>query len=604
MYIDEKFKDATPESTVAKIKSILDGIGIEVTEKWNDSGVDNCFSLNLSAKGGFPFSNGKGITKEFARASAYGEFIERLQGGLFFYKYQSSVRNRDMKPQSFAPDAKYMTVAELEQDGEWMDYIVDTYNHPSITRKTIAKYCKIFACADDDKILTLPFYSIFEKKHVYLPIDFVDQIYATNGCCVGNTREEAWVHALSEIMERHANILMLTKGNSAPKFPKETLDKFPVVSKILEQIRNSGDFDIDVFDYSFGSHFPIVSTRIIDKKTHGYRVNVAADPVLEIALQRSLTELMQGKNLKNITTSHNGKILNKVSDIPVVANITNQLETGSGLYTVDYFANEITCNDAPDDFTDNSNKNNRQLLNQILEILKKENKQVYVRNFSYLGFSCYRFVIPGYSEALILKLCEPVPEFSIADIASKVYKNPKAASNIDLTMLLNHSKMIRPIISRYNSFNFLSGIPIKGKISQFLVNITRAYACYRLGQYDEAIKYSNIAVNCAEDPEIADYILCANKYIEFTKAGISKDKITSVIGKFFTKNVVDKLLCNLENGKTPYDELLICCEYNCENCKYRQYCKFENVKEINNKVGAIYNKFTDGQNEKEFCIVD
>ncbi len=72
-YIDEKFKEAKPQDTVAKIKGILDSLGIEVYETWYDSGLENCYSLTVSAKGGIPTSNGKGITKDFARASAYGE---------------------------------------------------------------------------------------------------------------------------------------------------------------------------------------------------------------------------------------------------------------------------------------------------------------------------------------------------------------------------------------------------------------------------------------------------------------------------------------------------------------------------------------------------
>ena len=182
-YIDERFKDAKPEDTVKKIKGILDGLGIEVFENWTDSGLENCYSLSLSAKGGIPAANGKGVTREFARASAYGEFIERLQGGLHFYKFQSIGRIPEMNLQSFAPDAKYMTVDELIENGEWMDHIINEYKFPNVSRKSIAQLCKAYAGAEDGKILTIPFYSLFEKKQVYIPSDFVDHMYATTGCC-------------------------------------------------------------------------------------------------------------------------------------------------------------------------------------------------------------------------------------------------------------------------------------------------------------------------------------------------------------------------------------------------------------------------------------
>ena len=475
-YIDERFKEAKPEDTVKRIQGILNDLGIEVIESWTDSGLENCYSLSLSAKGGIPSSNGKGVTKEFARASAYGEFIERLQGGLHFYKFQSINRVNEMNLQAYAPDAKYMTVDELVENGEWMDYIINEYKLPNVTRRTIAQHCKAYACSDDGKILTIPFYSLFEKKYVYLPIDFVDQVYATNGCCVGNTRDEAWVHALSEILERHANLKIFTSGSSAPKFSEEVIEKYPIVSHILKQVRAKGEFDIDVFDYSLGSGFPVVSTRIINKKEHSYKVNVAADPVFEIALQRTLTELFQGKNIDTFTSKHDGTILNKFSDFPPVSNVVNQLETGNGLYTADFFANEITCNEVADNFADNSNKSNHQLLEFILEIYKKENRQVYVRNFSYLGFPCYRFVVPGFSEALALRLKEIVPECLFADTAARVLKNPIATQNEDLQLMLAHTNMIKTIHGRYNRFNRISGVPLSVKHNVFLSSLTRAYA--------------------------------------------------------------------------------------------------------------------------------
>lgn len=602
-YIDEKFKDAKPADTVAKIKGILEKIGIETIETWHESGVDNCFSLSLCAKGGVPYANGKGITRELAKASAYGEFIERLQGGLFFYKYQSIIRNPNFRLHAYAPDAKYMSAEEFEQNSEWMDYIVKEYNNPAITRKSITKHCQIFSCADGDKILTVPFYSLFEKKYVYLPIDFVDQVYATNGCCVGNTKYEAWVHALSEMIERHCALKVLLSGKSAPKFSPETIEKFPVVSNIINQIRSSGEIEVDIFDYSLGCGFPVVSTRIIDKKTHSYRVNVAADPVLEIAIQRSLTEMFQGKNLSTLTKSHNGRILNKVDDFSISSNILNQLETGSGLYTADYFL-DIDCNESCEsDFADNSNKTNKQLLEFALDIFKKENKPVYVRNFSYLGFNCYRFVVPGYSEAFIPPLFETVPEYSIADMVCKSFRNPSDASDSELNLLITYSKMIKNKFGRYNSFGRISGVPLSKKPNSFLAYITRAHAFFKLKQYDNAILQTKAAMSFAENDKDADYFACINKYIELVKSGITNDKINLIINKFFTKSTADRLFDNLKNKSTPYGEFLLSCDYkNCDKCNYKEYCCYHSCESICKTAGAVYSKFANGQDVAEFNI--
>lgn len=604
-YIDEKFKEANPVDTVAKIQGILQNLGINVEEKWYDSGLDNCFTLKLAASQNTPFSCGKGITKELARASAYGEFIERLQGGLFHYKLQSFCRDDRMNIQTYAPDAKYMTVEELVENGEWMDYIIDELKSPSLTRESLAEQCRIYSCADDGKILVLPFYSLFEKKHVYLPINFVDQIYATNGCCVGNTKAEAWVHALSEMMERNANLAIFTSGKAAPRIPDDVIGNFPVVSNIVRQIRESGDFDIDFFDYSTGNGFPVICVRIINKKTHSYKVNVGADPVLEIAVQRTLTEIFQGLNLDNFMGLHGGRILNKITDVSIINNVVNQLETSDGVFTADYFANELTCTKQPTSFNDNSSKTNEELLSYILELYKGMNKPIYVRNFSYLGFPCYRFVVPGFSEAYALKLLEPICEYAIADDVRKVCLSPAKASDDDLTWFLTYTAMIKSCPAKHDSFARNSGIPMSTVVGPALLHTTRAYACYRLKKYDEAIQhlYNVIVGFKAADKETTEYMKCINKYVEMKSAGIDEEKIRIIINKFFVKSIFERLYKNLENGGTPYDEFLIDCDFkNCEKCKYSQYCSYNNCVRINEAAGEIYKTFTNGQDEKEFTL--
>lgn len=602
-HIDIRFKDNDPKETVKQIQDILQSIGVEVTETWYDSGVEGCYSLSVYANGGVPSANGKGVTKELARASAYGEFIERLQGGLFTYKYQSIHRIPAINLHAYAPDKKYMTTEELIACGEWMDSIIWTYGQGQLTRNDIAEQCLAYACSDDDRILTVPFYSLFENKYVYLPIAFVDQIYATNGCCVGNTKEEAWVHALSEMMERHASLKMLTSGKSAPKIPDETLRKYPTVSKILDQIRSNKDFEVDIFDYSIGNGFPVVSTRIISKKDHSYRVNVAADPVFEIAVKRTLTELFQGKNLDNITKRHNGTILKNVSDFSAVDNVINQLETSSGFFTADFFADELTCETQAAEFQDNSAKTNAELLEYMLSLYREMGKPVYVRNFSFLGFPCYRFVVPGFSEALSVRLTEPFSQYAFADEAAKTLRDAASATNDDLVWMMMHSDSIRGIIGRYNQFGRISGIPLaNGSVGYPLTGITRAYASYRLGRLSDAISYLNTCIDSSlieESDKV--YFQCINRYLQLVTAGIAQDKIRSIMGKFFTRDVVERMYEKLDNNMTPYDDYLICCHYtDCENCRYRSNCAFLDLKEMYKKAGTIYSKFIDGQKKEAF----
>lgn len=602
--VNIKFKDMPPEKTVEKIQSLLNAIGVEVEEKWTDSGIENCCSVDVNAKAAYPFaSGGKGVSRELARASAYAEFIEHFQCGLFLYKYQSITRDPDMNLQNFAPDGKYMTMAELEENGEWMDYVIRTYGG-SLTRKKLAEQCKIYACADEDKIWTIPFYSLFEDKYVYLPAGFVEHIYSGNGCCAGNTREEAWVHAFSEMMERRSTITMLTSGKAAPRIPDEVIRRFPVASKILDTIRESGRYDVQLFDFSQGNGLPVLATRIIDRVNHGYIVDVAADPILEIAIDRTLTEIFQSRRLDTFGSIHNGSTLAEVEGLPVTHNLLNQIETGNGMFSLDFFTEEVSCDKTCTNFADHRDKSNKELLEYMLGLYRELNLPVYVRNYSYLGFHSYQFVVPGFSETRGMRLAEPICEYALGDAVYKAFRNVEAAAPSDLVMMLMFHKKIGNAFSRRNNFRGLSGLPLDNTHNRMLTAITLSCAAYRLGRYAVAKKYLSGLLNAqTADPQDRAYFSCIHRYLNLKIAKVSDEKIRLVLEKFYEASVVEKLYNCLDQGKTPYDPYLLKCDcVHCADCRYRANCSYAGTKELIGRAGERYQAFTDGQARENFAI--
>ncbi len=599
-HIDEIFKDLPPEQTVANIQRILYSIGIEVEEKWSDSGIAHCYSLSLKVKDGYPSSNGKGVTKALARASAYAEFIERLQQGLHYYKLQSVGEDPEMDLHTFAPDAKYMTEQELIDDGVWMDYLIESYGN-SLSREKIAYYSKVFSCSKDDKILTLPYYSIFENKYVYLPAGFIEQVYASNGCCAGNTPEEALTHAISEIIERKCKQDLLISGKSVPAVPDDILNKFPTVSKILKQIKDRNIFDISVLDISDGSGFPVIATRIVNKKTHDYWVNAAADPVLEIAIQRTLTELLQGKNIDAYHARHSSVILKKPDDVPLSTNAWNSLESSQGLFTADFFA-DLEPRNKCTEFHNNTNKSNKELLQYAYSICKRFKKPVYIRNYSYLGFTCYKVVIPGYSEGNWLQFFDPVSEYAFGANLRKAFLNITTASHSELTSCLLYSNMISGKVGKFNKFSRIAGIPISGSSNIFLPYITLAYASYKLKRYKDTIKYCKTLISATFlDEDTRQYLSCIIMYLDLTLKSIDVQKIKSILPKFFFSNATDKLLQHLNNGESPFNSLVLKCDlHNCGKCSYSDYCSYNKEKSLIHNIGQFYNKFHNGQDKANF----
>ncbi|MBQ4117343.1 MAG: YcaO-like family protein [Clostridia bacterium] len=598
-YIDEKFKEAAPDNTVDRIKSLLKKVDIELHEKWNDSGVENCESLRVFFNNGAPGTNGKGVTKEFAQASAYGEFIERLQSGLFFYKYQSFECDPVVNMQCYAPDAKYFTKKELEDNAEWFDYLIESYS--GLTRRKLAEQCEMYAHTDDGKILCIPFYSLFEDKYVYLPAGFIEHIYSANGCCVGNTKEEALVHALSEIMERKGSIKAITSGESFPEIPDSELNKYPTVSKILKKLRENEDLDIKVFDCSVTKEIPVISTRIIDKKTHGYFVNFAADPVLEIAIQRTLTEIFQGRQIENFGNNATKKIKISTDDIKTSVNVLNQLETGRGSFAADYFAEELTCEKQINAFDDNSGKSNVELLNMVLSLYRRIGKPIYLRNYAFLEFPCYKVIIPGFSESRGYRLTEDLQEYAIADLVSKVIKKPKKYAVEDYSFVLMYKDLISNVFSKSNNFNSISGLPLSKEVGNVLMWGTLAYCAYMTKNKNKMYLYLNaLCENDCISEEDRQYFNCVKMYFDLKFGKVTTEKINIILNKFFKSEYVEKLNTNIKNG-SPFDEYLLDCDINnCIKCKYSQQCDYQAIRAMMQKVGEKYNQFVDGQNKENF----
>ena len=81
-------KDKNPIETIKTIKTILKSLGIKIREYPLKSISNSYYSIRIEIKGFYNMgSNGKGISKEFAMASAYAELMERLQSRMLIRNY-------------------------------------------------------------------------------------------------------------------------------------------------------------------------------------------------------------------------------------------------------------------------------------------------------------------------------------------------------------------------------------------------------------------------------------------------------------------------------------------------------------------------------------
>ena len=595
MIIDEKFKDAKPSETIERIKSILKELDIELVEEWLDTGIEHCHGLHVRGAKGFPYANGKGVTPDFARGSAYGEFMERLQSGLFFYKFQSLENDPALHLHSYAPDACYKTKHELLADSEWMDPIVEAYG---VSKEALADQCEMYA--GSKQILMTPYYDYFADKYTLLPAGFIEHIYSANGCCVGNTREEAWIHALSEIMERYCSVRLTSENRQVPVIPEEKLRNYKIVGDIIDRIRAEGPYQVEVLDCSLSTGYPVIATRIINKKTHRYLVSIGADPIQEIAIQRTLTEAFQGRTLSKLGYHGNAKILSHAEDMDVCNNVLNQLETAQGAMNTSFFMpNDLPCTEFPD----YSGLSNKELVHIVLEHFRKLNCKVYIRNYSFLGFHCYKFIVPGFSESRGLRLNQNIQQYAIGDLAAVALKNMRKADQISMNDVLMYHKMIRGINSREYYYPFIAGLPLAHGDDDVAAAVHYAYAAWRLKRYEEMKSHLKTAIALCLNEEKESYIKCMLQYLRFELDGITKEQNLVILNQLYQKEEVERLTKSLETYGDVFSDLIMACQLpHCDSCPHKDICYYEESKRVIGNAGKRYNAFVHGQDRENFRV--
>src|SRR5574344_92643 len=279
-------KDASLEQTISKIENILNEKNIKITLSKEKNPVKNSYSVNLSFNKArkYIFSNGKGSLSKSSIASAYGEFIERLQTKLYFQDYY-------LVDRKFFKDQK-----EFDIKSDFLcDELKNIYTYEGMQKEDFID----FNSNHFDKIVSLPFVNLNTNKEVFFPQNILANLYASNVLSTGNTKEEANVQALSEIMERYVKLKVIKEGIALPNIPEDILKSFPKIYEDIKALKNAG-FIVGVYDSSLGGEFPVTAISFINPKNQTLFLSFGSHPILEVSLERTLTELLQGRELNEL----------------------------------------------------------------------------------------------------------------------------------------------------------------------------------------------------------------------------------------------------------------------------------------------------------------
>ena len=388
-------KDLPLEQTIANMSGFLAGLGIKIEiASWRNL-VPNVWSLHIrDAHSPMCFTNGKGATKESALASALGEYIERLSCNHFYNDqyWGEEIANADFvhypNERWFKPGRKDALPAGLLDD-----YCLEIYNPDGELRAshlydTNSGNTKRGICA-------LPYVRQSDGETVYFPTNLIDNLYLSNGMSAGNTLPEAQVQCLSEIFERAVKREILEREIALPDVPPEVLAKYPGIVAGIEELVRQG-FPILVKDASLGGRFPVMCVTLMNPRTGGVFASFGAHPSLEVALERSLTELLQGRSFEGLNDLPRPTFESNAVTEP--NNFVEHFIDSSGVVSWRFFSAKSDYDFVEWDFSGQGENSNADEAATLFRILEEEGREVYMAVYDQLGATACRILVPGYSE--------------------------------------------------------------------------------------------------------------------------------------------------------------------------------------------------------------
>ena len=388
-------KDLPLEQTIANMSGLLANLGIKIEiASWRNI-IPNVWSLHIrDAHSPMCFTNGKGATKESALASALGEYIERLSNNHFYAGafWGEDIANSEFvhypNEQWFKPGSKDAIPAEIldeyclkifNPDGELRaSHLIDT-NSGNAQRG----------------ICSLPFVRQSDGKTIYFPTNLVENLYVSNGMSAGNTLAEAQVQCLSEIFERAVKREILEGEIALPDVPHEVLEKYPSILAGIRGLEEQG-FPVLVKDASLGGIYPVMCVTLMNPRTGGVFASFGAHPSFEVALERSLTELLQGRSLEGLNDLPPPTFASEAVTEP--NNFVEHFIDSSGIVSWRFFSAKSDYEFVEWDFTSKTENSNVGEAEKLFGILKDMGKEAYVAVHDQLGAIACRILVPGYSE--------------------------------------------------------------------------------------------------------------------------------------------------------------------------------------------------------------
>jgi ribosomal protein S12 methylthiotransferase accessory factor len=394
MHATEHFipgKDASLEASIATLHAKLEAIGFHVEERSWLNPVEGVWSVHIRDRDcPLLFTNGKGGSQLAARASALGEFFERLSTNYFWTHFYlgDAIANRAYV---HTPDERWFP---LREDDAWPDELLTPELHVLYNPDEAVRADQLIDLNSGNAqrgICAIPYQRLRDGETVYFPVNLIGNLYVSNGMSAGNTLKEARAQALAEIFERHIKFRIIRDGLCLPDVPEAVINRYPRIAAGIRGLREAG-FGILVKDASLGGKYPVMNVTLLHPHDQGCFASFGAHPRFEVALERALTELLQGRALDALAGFPAPGF--DQAEIADPQNLEIHFVDSSGVISWQFLR------DTPDfEFVDwNFGTTTEEDYAWSINALHTEGHDVYIADFTHLGVYACRILVPGVSE--------------------------------------------------------------------------------------------------------------------------------------------------------------------------------------------------------------
>lgn len=408
-----RFKDRDPAETVEIIRRFFAALSDEMvlTESEMLDGEIGVYSLSLQLRKGRTLllqTNGKGMQPAFARASAYAELYERFcnRHGTDGYLFEDP-------SEETTPSLQRLAAAFPAVRGREAAFLRYLQAECPAVRETA-----YLPLAQEDAPLRV------DPRHIFT-------LCGTNGMAAGNTPAEALVQGSSELAERHVLCrCFLGEQLRLREIPDAVLAaEAPESYEKIKAVRAAG-YSLRFFDTAEATGLPVVVSLWVSRAHGVHAVKFGAFPVFSVAVERCITETMQGRGLRDYAQFMPNAPYAQVGR----TEFYHMLKYGNGLLPEQMFTDAMPLQALPAQVYLRAPADNRALRAHFAALGRAGGFHLYYRDVS---LTPEMAAVQVYSPEL--NACFPVEHLLMADCPAPVARfldRPQAASAAHAAALL------------------------------------------------------------------------------------------------------------------------------------------------------------------------